>query len=119
MADKRITDLPELKVLYDDSLLVTEHDRKAYKIAGGLLRQFAAVEIVDRLPTPSENQRGKFLLAPNGDTDALYICMRINGIFAWAEVEPKVNGQITTLYLVDANGAKLKTADGMYLSTNV
>lgn len=79
----------------------------------------AYAEVVDNLPTPSESQRGKFLIAPNGDTDILYICMRINGIYTWAEFVPQINSETDVVYLVDLYGTKLKTADSLYLSTNV
>lgn len=91
----------------------------AAMLAGGGGGGCSHAEIVDRLPDPSENQRGKFLIAPNGDTDILYICMRINGIYTWAEFVPQINSETDVVYLVDLYGTKLKTADSLYLSTNV
>ena len=75
-------------------------------------------ELVENLPAPSESLRGKFLLTPNGDTDALYVCMRINGSSTWAKFVPQIDPVSKNVYLVDLHGTNLKTADGMYLAVN-
>lgn len=35
------------------------------------------------LPEASETMRGSFAIVPNGDTDNLYICMRVAGVYGW------------------------------------
>lgn len=35
------------------------------------------------LPEASETLRGSFAIVPNGDTDNLYICMRVAGVYGW------------------------------------
>lgn len=42
-----------------------------------------AAEVAEGLPEASEKVRGKFLIVPDGDTDKLYICMRVAGVCGW------------------------------------
>jgi hypothetical protein len=79
----------------------------------------AVVEVANNLPAPSESLRGRLLLAPNEDTDVLYICMLISGVYKWAEFVPQTNSETNVVYLVDLYGTKLKTSYDMYLSVNV
>ena len=65
MADKRITDLPELVELHDDSLLVAEQDKKAYKISGALLRRYVEEGVLD---IEEDLNQIKALLAQKGDS---------------------------------------------------
>lgn len=50
---------------------------------GGDSEPFPIAVVADVLPEASETLRGSFAIVPNGDTDNLYICMRVAGVYGW------------------------------------
>ena len=49
----------------------------------GELEPFPSAFVLDTLPKASEALRGSFVIVPDGDTDNLYICMRVGGVYGW------------------------------------
>ena len=44
---------------------------------------YILVAIADTLPTPDESWYRKFLILQGTDSDELYICMRVKGVYEW------------------------------------
>jgi len=42
-------------------------------------------ELVEALPEASEEYRGHFRMIEVDGTDTLYVCLKVNGVFTWAE----------------------------------
>lgn len=46
------------------------------------------VDVLDTLPEAAESLRGRLAIVPSGDTDELYICMKVGGVIGWLKFEP-------------------------------
>lgn len=49
----------------------------------GELEPFPVAFVLDTLPEASAALRGSFVIVHDGDTDNLYICMRVGGVYGW------------------------------------
>lgn len=55
------------------------------------------VEVAETKPVASEDTRGKWLIVPDGTTDRLYICLRVNGVYDWVEFKGNSSSSTTSI----------------------
>lgn len=45
------------------------------------------IEILNSLPTPSQDYRGRIVIVPQAGVDKIYICRKNGSIYEWKEIQ--------------------------------